>query len=81
MPTTATCCVISDRFSLVRKRSVRIVKKIEARSSAISGPSDEIRRARARAAPGSPPTWVPRSRAKKAGPLLRSGPAGSGFVD
>jgi HEAT repeat protein len=57
------------------------VKKIEARRRAMSGPSDEIRRARASAAPGSPPASFPRSLAKRAGPLLRSGPAGSGFVD
>src|SRR5216684_4203758 len=80
MPTTATCWVIKDRFSAVRKRSVRMVKKIEASSSAMSGPIDEIRRARARAAPGSPPSSVARSRANRAGPLLRSGPAGVGVA-
>jgi hypothetical protein len=81
MPTTATCWVISDRFSAVRKRSVRMVKKIEARRSAISGPSVETSRARAIAAPGSLPSSPKRSRASRAGPLLRSEPAGCGLVD
>jgi len=81
MPTTATCWVISERFSVVRKRSVRIVKKSDARRSAISGPSVETRRARAMAAPGSLLASPKRSRANRAGPPLESGPAGPGVVD
>src|ERR1700730_11533854 len=79
IPTTATCWVISDRFSVVRNRSVRMVKKIEARRSAISGPSDEIRRARARAAPASPPAWVPRKRGKKSRSALTERTGRFGF--
>ena len=48
MPTTATCWMTSDRLSAVRKRSVLVVKKIEARMSASRGPRVDIARARAK---------------------------------
>src|SRR3990172_1935999 len=38
VPTTITCCKMSEKFALVRKRSVCVAKKTHARSSAAAGP-------------------------------------------
>ena len=42
-PTTITCCRIRERFSPVRKRSVRVAKKRQATARATKGPSAAAR--------------------------------------
>jgi hypothetical protein len=63
IPTTATCWTISDRLSLVRKRSVLELKKMDARIKASSGPRVDIALARVRTeeAPSSVPARLIRA--------------------